>query len=339
MIRAGIVGISGYSGKVLLRILLNHPEVRLTYVSAQKTRGRVADIWPEFAGRTPLVCEPYRLRKATELCDVIFLAVPHTGAMTLVPKLLQAGVKVIDLSADYRLRTASPYRKWYGVSHSDPKNLKKAVYGLPEFYRTDIAKAPLIANPGCYPTAALLALAPLITTETENVQNITIDAKSGVTGAGKKVNEQFHFAEMRDNFRAYRVLKHQHTPEIELYLSKITDQPFTVTFVPHLLPINQGILATVYVRLKTKTTLTKLHRLYKRFFKVEPFVRVVPSGQQPEIKHVVHTNYCDIGLAVDDKGTTAVITAAIDNLVKGAAGQAVQNMNILYGFKEDEGLL
>lgn len=337
-VNAGIVGISGYSGGVALELLLNHPKVRVSYVSANNTRGRVSEIWPKLAGRTKLVCEPFDPAKAIRLCEVIFLAVPHTVSMQITPKLLAAGVRVIDLSGDYRLKKASQYKKWYGVEHSDVPNLAKAVYGLPEFYREDIRKARLISNPGCYPTAALLALAPLTTTSAKSIESIAIDAKSGVTGAGRKAKLPLSFGEVNENFKAYKPLNHQHVPEMELYLSKIAGKKITLDFVPHLLPVNCGILETIYVRLRAKTTLSAVHKTYTRFYKREAFVRILEPGQQPELKNVVGTNYCDIGLAASNDKRLVVITSAIDNLYKGASGQAVQNMNIMCGFSEQEGL-
>lgn len=339
IIRAGIIGLSGYTGFETLKILLRHDQVRVTYVSANTTTGPAATIWPQLRGQTKLVCEKTSTAKAAARCDVVFLAVPHTGAMALVPPLLKAGKVVIDLSADYRLKSAAEYKKWYHKAHSDKRRLGKSVYGLPELFKAKIQKASLIANPGCYPTAAILGLAPLVSTHTKAVESVTIDAKSGVSGAGKKLAEGLMFTEANENFKAYRVLNHQHTPEIETYLSQLAGKEMRVTFVPHLLPINRGILSTMYARFNTKLTAAKLQAIYKKFYKTEPFVRVLCDGEQPEIKNVAHTNYCDIGLSVSADGKTAVVTSAIDNLVKGAAGQAVQNMNLVYGFEETKGLI
>jgi len=339
MIKVGIVGISGYSGCTVLEILLNHKDVRISYVSANNTTGPVGEIWPKLKGKTSLVCEKFDVKKAIKSCDVIFLAVPHSISMKITPKLLKAKIKVIDLSGDYRLKKPSQYSKWYGKTHKDPRNLSKAVYGLPELYREKIKKASLISNPGCYPTAAILALSPLAGTQTKNIKSIIIDAKSGVSGAGKKAIPTLMFSTVNENFKAYKVLNHQHTPEIDQYLSQISGRPINVTFVPHLLPIYRGILETIYVQLNEKTSLAQIHSVYKRFYKVDPFVRVLPTSQQPELKDVANTNYCDIGLALSKNKDLLVITSAIDNLMKGAAGQAVQNMNIMCGFKEKEGLL
>ncbi len=337
MIRAGIAGVSGYSGELLLKLLLNHPNVRVTYTSAGSTTGKIDAILPALRGQTALHCNPYSTKEAIELCDVVFLAVPHTTAMGIVPQLLKAKKRVIDLSADYRLKDAIEYQAWYGTAHTDKTNLVKAIYGLPELYRAQIKNAALIANPGCYPTSAILALAPLVATQTKSIQSIIIDAKSGVSGAGKKAAAQLMFSEVNENFKAYKVLKHQHTPEITNYLSKLAGKKVDVTFVTHLLPINRGILSTVYVQLKKTITLEAIHSIYKKFYKTEKFIRILEPETQPETKNVFATNYCDLGFAAKDK--MLVITSAIDNLMKGASSQAVQNMNIMFGFKETEGLL
>ncbi|MCR4336797.1 MAG: N-acetyl-gamma-glutamyl-phosphate reductase [Candidatus Omnitrophica bacterium] len=339
MIKVGIVGISGYSGYETLKILLKHPQVRVTYVGASKTTGPVDEIWPQLKNQTSLICEKFDTKKAAEKCDLIFLAVPHATSMTMTPGLLKAGKTVIDLSGDYRLKSNEDYQKWYGVEHPDSKNLAKAVYGLPELHKEKIKKAKLIANPGCYPTAAILGVAPLLATEGKSVRSIIIDAKSGVSGAGKKVAEQLMYCEVNENFKAYKILQHQHTPEIDRYLSRVADRDISVTFVPHLLPINRGILETIYMELDHKVSVDQVYNVYKKFYKTEPFVRLFPLGQWPELKYVVGTNYCDLGIAVSESGRQVVVISAIDNLIKGAAGQAVQNMNILNGFEESEGLI
>jgi N-acetyl-gamma-glutamyl-phosphate reductase len=337
-IRAGIWGVSGYTGREALALLLKHPGVRLTYVAANNTQGPLSEIYPEFLNRTTLVCHKSNLKDTLAKCDVVFLALPHTESMKVASKLLKAGLKVIDLSADYRLKNPQVYETWYGHKHVDAKNLGKAVYGLPELFRQKIKGADFIANPGCYPTAAILGLAPLISTR-RDIQSIVVDAKSGVSGAGRKASIGLLSAEVNENFKAYKVLKHQHGPEIEQYLSQLAGKTTHVHFVAHLLPITRGILNTMYVQLKDGITLNQLHSLYKKFYKMEPFVRLHPLGSQPETKNVANTNFCDIGLALSSDKKMAVVTSAIDNLVKGAAGQAVQNMNIMYGFNETEGLL
>jgi len=339
MIKVGIVGISGYSGAMTLELLLKHKDVRVSYVSANNTTGKVADIWPHLAGKTKLTCHKFELKKCVSACELVFLAVPHTVSMKIAPALLKAGLSVIDLSGDYRLESISAYRKWYGKAHADRSNLANAVYGLPELYREDIKKARLVANPGCYPTAALLALAPLVTTHDNDIASISIDAKSGTSGAGRKASVAMNFSEVNENFKAYKVLKHQHSPEIDLYLSKLSKKKIKAAFVPHLLPVTRGILETVYVHFKKKVPDGKLRTVFNRFYKVEPFVRILPPGKQPELKNVVGSNMCEIGIEMASNGKLCVITGAIDNLIKGAAGQAVQNMNIINGFKETQGLV
>jgi len=337
-IRAGILGVSGYTGREVFAWLLKHPSVRITYVAANSTFGPVSEIYPEFLNRTTLVCQKFDIKKTVEKCDVVFLALPHTESMNVVPKLLKAGLKVIDLSADYRFKSSKIYENWYGHKHTDTKNLSKAIYGLPELFRQKIKGADFIANPGCYPTAAILGLAPLTATR-RDIQSIVVDAKSGVSGAGRKASVGLLFSEANENFKAYKVLSHQHSPEIEQYLSQLAGRATRIHFVAHLLPMTRGILDTMYVQLKAGITLNQVHSLYKKFYKMEHFVRVHPLGSQPETKNVANTNFCDIGLAVSPDKKMVVITSAIDNLVKGAAGQAVQNMNIMYGFNEVEGLI
>ncbi len=337
-VRAGVLGISGYTGREAFALLLGHPGVRVTYVAAHNTHGPVASIFPEFLNRTTLVCHKLDIKEAIKKCDVVFLALPHTESMAVAPKLLKAGLKVIDLSADYRFKSGKVYETWYGHQHSDKRNLSKAVYGLPELFRQKIKNADFIANPGCYPTAAILGLAPIVSTR-KDIGSIVVDAKSGVSGAGRKASVAMHFCEVSENFKAYKVLSHPHAPEIEQYLSQLSGRATRIHFVAHLLPITRGILNTMYVQLKESITLNQLHALYRKFYKIEPFVRLHPAGEQPEIKNVAYTNFCDLGLAISPDKKMVVITSAIDNLVKGAAGQAVQNMNIMYGYNEVEGLL
>ncbi|MFC1510494.1 N-acetyl-gamma-glutamyl-phosphate reductase [Candidatus Omnitrophota bacterium] len=339
MIKVGIVGISGYSGLETLELLLKHPFIHLSYVSANNTEGKVAEIWPHLKGKTKLVCKKYSYTEALKHCDLMFLAVPHSTSMAITPDLLNAKIRVIDLSGDYRLKRSSVYKKWYKSTHTDSKNLRKAIYGLPELYREDIKRAKLIANPGCYPTAAILGLTPFLVSHAKKVNTIAIDAKSGSSGAGRKASRAMLFSEVNENFKAYKPLNHQHAPEIDLILSQVSGLDCNVNFVPHLLPIHRGILETIYISLNKKITLSEITTLYKRFYKTEPFVRILDKGVQPETKNVAKTNFCDIGLSLSADGKMLVITTAIDNLVKGAAGQAVQNMNIMCGFEESAGLL
>jgi N-acetyl-gamma-glutamyl-phosphate reductase len=340
MINVGIVGATGYAGEELIDILLRHPDARIVSLSAKIDKPQnISEIFPKLKGRIPLICQQPDIKEIISKCDLVFLALPHTVSMEMAPALLSAGKKVIDLSADYRLKDTKIYAQFYKTKHKDKINLSKAVYGLPELYRAKIKVAQFIANPGCYPTAGILALAPLVAFNLVDLGSIIIDAKSGVTGAGKKVVDNFLFSEINEDFKAYKVDIHQHAPEINQELSKLADKRISVTFVPHLLPLNRGILETIYVKKeqRAKSKEQRLINLYKKFYKKEPFVRIREEGDFPKIKDVVHTNFCDIG--IKDSGDTIIIIAAIDNLLKGASGQAVQNMNIMYKFPEYTALL
>ncbi len=340
MINVGIVGATGYAGEELIDILSRHPQVRITDISAKIDKPKeITSIFPKFKGRINLICKEPDIKEITNKCELVFLALPHTLSMEIAPKLLKAGKKVIDLSADYRLKDTRVYEKFYNTKHKDKAHLSEAVYGLPELYRAKIKHALLIANPGCYPTVSILALAPLVALGVADLGYIIIDAKSGVTGAGRKITESFLFSEANEDFKAYKVNIHQHAPEINQELTKLAGKKLSVTFVPHLLPVNRGILATIYVK-KTQSLKLKaqsLGSLYKKFYKKEPFVRIREEGDFPRIKDVAGTNFCDIGIR--DTADVVIIIAAIDNLLKGASGQAVQNMNIMYGLPEYTALL
>jgi N-acetyl-gamma-glutamyl-phosphate reductase len=334
VIKADIVGATGYTGQELVELLLNHSYVRINNVySTTENPQKLSSLFPRFAGRTGL--EVHKLDKK-KICGgdaaVVFLALPHTCSMEYIPDLLKAGKRVIDLGADYRLKNVAVYQKAYGVAHQDKENLSNSVYGLPELYRQKLRSAYLVANPGCYATACLLGLAPLVSLQ--RVTSIIVDAKSGTSGAGKKAVQEMLFTEVNEDFRAYKVNSHQHIPEVEQELSKLAGKRTRITFVPHLLPLKRGILATMYVSAAVKPS--RVFELYKKFYKNEPFVRVRDEGIFPAIKDVAGTNFCDIGLKAD--GNNSIVICAIDNLLKGASGQAVQNMNILFGFPETMGL-
>jgi N-acetyl-gamma-glutamyl-phosphate reductase len=333
-IKVGIVGVSGYSGRELLRLLLDHPRAEVVYVSANTTAGPVADIWPEFAGKTDLICGSYDADQAAK-AELVFLATPHTISMKLAPDLVERGVKVIDISGDFRLSSADEYVKWYKAEHHEaPHLLHEAVYGLPELYADRIKDARLIANPGCYPTVSILAVAPLMEL---NIESVHIDAKSGTSGAGIAHAERL-LEEMEDNFKAYKVLKHQHSPEIVEQLGLLAKRPLAVAFVPHLLPFERGIFATVYVKLATPLTQAEAQQLFEDFYKDAPFVDVVPAGTEIELKTVVDTNNLQIHIDAAPEQQLLVITATLDNLIKGAAGQAVQNFNLIFGLDQTTGL-
>jgi N-acetyl-gamma-glutamyl-phosphate reductase len=335
IINVGIIGATGYTGEELINILLNHPQVRITYLAAKVEEPISIDkIFPKFGNRIGLTCDPFNLDSAASAnCNLFFLALPHT----IAPELLKLNKRVIDLSADYRLRDVKTYYKFYKSEHRDRQNLKNAVYGLPEFYRAKIKKAKLVANPGCYPTAAILSLAPLLSCEEMEVEGIIIDAKSGFTGAGRRALLEYSFSEINEDARAYKINVHQHMPEINQELSKLAARSIRVTFVPHILSVDRGILETIYVKVKGKRQKVKgkgLIELYKRFYKKEPFVRVKEEGESVRVKDVVNTNFCDIAISSFAQQHLIIIVAAIDNLGKGAAGQAVQNMNIMCDFPE-----
>jgi len=339
MINIGIIGATGYAGEELVDILLKHPYVRITNISAKIDKPKsISEIFPRFKNKIDLICTEPKIKEIINKCELVFLALPHTVSMESAPLLLTAGKKVIDLSADYRFKDTKTYEQFYKTKHKDKQHLAEAVYGLPELYRMKIKNAKLIANPGCYPTAAILALAPIIALNSVDLSSLIIDAKSGVTGAGRKLAESFLFSEINEDLKAYKVNLHQHMPEINQELSKLAGKKIKVNFVPHLLPLSRGILETIYVT-KTENRKPKtenLISLYKKFYKKEPFVRMKEEGEFPRLKDVVHTNFCDIG--IKDNGSMIIVIVAIDNLLKGASGQAVQNMNIMYNFPEKTGL-
>ncbi|MFH1578173.1 MAG: N-acetyl-gamma-glutamyl-phosphate reductase [Candidatus Omnitrophota bacterium] len=342
MINVGIVGATGYAGEELISILLRHSEVRIVYLAAKIDEPAfISKIFPRFKHRIDLICAPFDIKAATSSCSLLFLALPHKVSMKIAPRMLKANKRVIDLSADYRLKNAKIYEKFYGLKHTNSANLKAAVYGLPEIYRARIKKAKLIANPGCYPTAAVLSLAPLISCEVISPDGIIIDAKSGATGAGRRAQAEYFFSEVNEDAYAYKINIHQHMPEINQELSRLSKGPIKVTFVPQMLSINRGILETIYVKPSGNTLLTaqKLISLYKRFYNKEPFIRIKEPGENVHIKDVVNTNFCDIAINSFPGHNLIIIVCAIDNLGKGAAGQAVQNMNIMYGFPEQTGLV
>jgi len=338
MINVGIVGATGFAGEELIAILLRHPDVRISNISAKIDKPQaISAIFPKFKGRLDMVCSEPDVKEIASTCDLVFLALPHTVSMDIAPLLLKNGKRVIDLSADYRLLDTGIYKKFYNTVHIDVDNIKRAVYGLPEIYRAKIKSASLVANPGCYPTASILALAPLVSLGLCKADSIIIDAKSGVTGAGRKLAEGFLFSEVNEDFKAYKVDCHQHSPEINQELSKLYGKKLKATFVPHLLPLNRGILATIYAAKTGKQKAVDLLATYKKFYKGEPFVRIKDEGVFPRLRDVCGTNFCDIG--IKDCGDKVIVIAAIDNLLKGAAGQAVQNMNIMYKFVEETALL
>ena len=338
-IKVGVVGATGYTGEELIRILVGHPQVEITYVSGKEERSeKIQNIFPYLRGKMDLACKAFSAEEAIKETDLVFLALPHTVSMQYVPMFLNAGKKVVDVSADYRLKDAAVYEKFYRAPHADTANLQKAVYGVPEIHRDEIKGAQLVANPGCYPTGAILGLLPGLKKGVFAADTIQIDAKSGVTGAGRKSVKELLFSEVNESLKAYKLFEHQHVPEIDQELSDAAGERVNVVFVPHLLPINRGILSTIYVKLSKAIDTGELLKMYGEFYKGERFVHVYDDGKLPEVKHVANTNLCHIGLKVNSEKNLAVIVTAIDNLGKGAAGQAVQNMNVMCGFEETTAL-
>ncbi len=338
-IRVAVVGASGYTGVELLRLLINHPAVEITALTSESYAGApIEEVFPSLFGLLTLACNKFDAREVARRADLIFLAVPHNTAMTAAVELLPLDRKIIDLSADFRLRDPAVYRQWYGVDHAAPELLKEAVYALPELYRQQLTAARLAAAPGCYPTAVLLGLLPLVKREIIDPDSLVIDAISGASGAGRKPDLPLHFAELHGNCKAYKVAGHRHTPEIEQELSRCIGREVLVTFTPHLVGTVRGILATMTATLVTSKDAAQLRALYQEWYRNEPFVRILPEGRMPETKQVRGSNLCDIGLAVDTRTRRIIVVTAIDNLVKGASGQAIQAMNVMMGLDERTGL-
>src|SRR3990170_5559262 len=339
MLKTAIIGGSGYTGGELLRLLLYHTEVEITAITSEKSAGKaVAQFFPNLKDKTDLIFENNNPAAVSKKADFIFLCLPHCAAMDSAKAYLKYGKKVVDLSADFRLRDYKVYEKWYKEKHTAKDLLKKAVYGLPEFYRDKIKKASLVANPGCYPTSAILAIAPLLKSKWAKGINlpIIIDSKSGVSGAGRGAEVAYLFTEANDSVRAYKIGSHRHTPEIEQELSITAKKKINVSFTPHLIPMNRGILSTIYVKKAINAGL--LLDYYRDFYINEPFVRVLDSGSLPDTKNIRGSNICEIGIVEDKRTGMTVIVSAIDNLIKGASGQAIQNMNIMQEFDEGCGL-
>ncbi len=338
MIKVGIVGGTGYTGVELLRLLAAHLDVEIQAITSRSEKGLpVADMYPNLRGHLDIAFSEPDMAVLTR-CDMVFFATPNGIAMTMARELVDAGVKVIDLAADFRIKDIDEWSKWYGMDHACPDLVEKAVYGLPEVNRAEIKKAQLIANPGCYPTAVQLGLLPLIENGLIETDNLIADAKSGVSGAGRGAAVATLQAESSESFKAYGVGGHRHLPEIKQGLALANNADVGLTFVPHLVPMIRGIHATCYAKLKDKNMASQLQALYEKHYADEVFVDVMPAGSFPETRTVKGANNCRIAIHVPQDGDTVVILSVIDNLVKGAAGQAVQNMNIMFGLNEDAGL-
>ncbi len=341
MIKVGIVGASGYSGSELLRFLANHSgKLQVVLCTSETYAGQcVESVLPNLRGFVSATFEALDLDSLRDRVDVVVLAVPHKVAMSFVPQILAQGLRIVDFSADYRLGDADTYEAWYHAEHTSAELMQQAVYGLPERYREQVRTAQLVANPGCYPTSAILAAMPLVAQGAVALDSIIVDSKSGISGAGPKPSGNTHYPNRESNVVAYNIGVHRHTPEIEQELSAVASETeVRVTFTPHLVPMTRGILSTIYMRLTEEMSTADALALYGKFYENEPFVRVLPSGTYPQTKSVLGSNYCDVGLEVDTRTRRVVVMAAIDNLGKGAAGAVVQNLNLMFGLDETDGL-
>lgn len=337
MVKVGVVGATGYTGEELIEVLLKNPEVEITSLSALVDEEMsFSKMYPRFDKKIDVVCKNLDIDEVSETSDLVFLALPHTVSMKMVPEFLKKGKKVIDLSADYRL-PVDVYKQWYMTEHTDTDNLAEAVYGLPELNREKIKSTAFVSNPGCYPTSVILGVLPIVKDVAENGLDIISDSKSGATGAGRKAMIPLSFGEVDENFKSYKANAHQHMPEMEHVLSGACGSAVKVNFVPHLLPLRRGILSTIYIKHEGLPEEDALQKTYAEYYADEPFVRVRALGNMPQLSDVVGTNFCDIGITV--AGGMLVIVSVIDNLLKGASGQAVQNMNIMCGLDEKTGLV
>lgn len=336
--KVGIIGATGYTGVELLRLLIHHPEVEVTALTSQKYAGvPIGQVFPSLLKHLQIKCEELSVEGISKKTDFIFTALPHKTAMETVPLFYRSGKRVIDLSADFRLKDASTYEHWY-QKHTAPELLSESVYGLPELHRERIRTAKIVGNPGCYPTGALIGLNPLIRKGLISLEGIVVDSKSGVSGAGREVVLESLFCEVNEGVKAYKIFAHRHTPEIEQELSLLARKEVNITFVPHLIPMDRGILTTLYVRMSKKMKTEELLNAFQECYEKEPFVRIYPVGRLPNTKDVRGSNFCDIGAVAHQTGNSAVIVTAIDNLVKGASGEAIQNMNLMLGYPETMGL-
>lgn len=341
VVHAALIGATGYAGGELLSILARHPFASVTRLMSSGRSGKKAfpieDVHPKLRGRFATLCEPLDIEQMEASgCEVVFLATPHETSLQVVPALLESGLRVVDLSAAFRLKNSEAYPRWYGFEHYAPEALAEAVYGIPEFDARAIAKARLVANPGCYATSVILALAPLLRAGWVDVRaGIIADSKSGVSGAGRTPGEKYHFPEVNENLRAYGIFNHRHVPEM-LQALDLAEKDFI--FTPHLLPITRGILSTIYLHLSKPREVSEVEALFRKFYAAAPLVRIYPAGTFPEIQGVAHTQYADIGFALDTSTGRFILVSTLDNLGKGAAGQAVQNMNLMFGFPQETGL-
>ncbi|MBM7644547.1 N-acetyl-gamma-glutamyl-phosphate reductase [Scopulibacillus daqui] len=337
--KAGIIGANGYSGVELIRFLSNHPFVQIEMLISHSTSGKnIKDLYPHLSDVCEKTLENVDIDEIAERTDLLFFAVPSGVSQSLVPQFLKKGLTCIDLSGDFRLKDPDKYTKWYQKPPAHQGYLQQAVYGLPEFYQEQIKNAKLIANPGCYPTAALLGILPAVKMGLVNFETLIIDGKSGVSGAGRGVSLGSHFCEVNENVKAYKIGVHQHTPEIEQTIQDISGEQININFTPHLIPMTRGIMCTIYAGLKKPLTTEEVVEQYKQFYESSYFARVREAGDWPATKEVYGSNYCDIGIVSDERTNRVMIISVIDNVIKGASGQAIQNMNLIYGWEEWTGL-
>ncbi|WP_078555287.1 N-acetyl-gamma-glutamyl-phosphate reductase [Bacillus alkalicellulosilyticus] len=337
--KTAIIGATGYGGAELIRLLHNHPEVEVSSVHSSSQQGvRMDESYPHMQDTCNLTLEEIDPELIKKKADVVFLSTPPGISNKVTPGLVDVGLKVIDLSGDLRIKDRKVYEQWYGIEAASDEIIQQAVYGLTEWAKDDVAGASLISNPGCYPTATLLGLLPLAKSQLIRPDSIIIDAKSGVSGAGRSASAGTHFPEMNDNFKIYKVNEHKHIPEIEQGLHGVDSRIETVTFSTHLVPMTRGIMATIYAQATKEVTESMLRELYQTTYENNPFVRIRPEGQYPSTREVNGTNFCDIGVTYDQRTGRITVVSVIDNLVKGAAGQAVQNLNIMLGLDEKTGL-
>ncbi len=338
MLRVAIAGASGYTGFELVRLLSAHPQVQLTMITSRAQCGQPLDeFYPALKGFCDLTFENPEAPRLVAEADLVFTALPHQAAMGLVPHLLVGGVKVVDLSADYRFRDPAVYQEWY-QPHKTPELLSESVYGLPELHEARIRTARLVANPGCYPTSVILAAAPLLSKSLIDPHSIIADSKSGVSGAGRGASTAVHFCEVNDGFRAYGVAQHRHTPEMEQELSLLAGEPLKISFTPHLVPMSRGILSTVYAKLRPEVSLEQVDTAFEEAYRHAQFVRLCGSKSLPTTLQVRGSNFCDLAWRVDIRTGRVIVISVIDNLTRGASGQAISNMNLMSGFPEDMGL-
>lgn len=338
MTKVGIIGGTGYVGVELIRLLANHPKIKLEAISSVSFEGQsIADIYPNLLNIIDLTCTSSD--EVIKKCDVIFTALPHGLSEYIVEECIKHKKICIDIGADFRLKSQEVYKQWYKKDFEVKEIHQYATYGLPEVYKEAIKTAAVIANPGCYPTSASLGLIPLFEKKMVKEDSVVIDAKSGTTGTGRAPSQITHFSECNENIVAYGIGTHRHMPEIEQTLTEVGGEDVTVLFTPHLIPVSRGILSTIYCQLNDDMNLAEIHTLYTDYYQGKPFVRILPLGQSANIRNVTHSNFCDISLHIDPRSKRVIIVSAIDNMIKGAAGQAIQNMNIRMGFKEEEGLM